>query len=495
MRILLINVGRKTEVRIPQGLLYLASAIQAAGHDVVVHDETLATSPAESLEQILSYDAEVIGLSVYTVPWQLRRIEDISRAIKAASKSTVVVWGGWHATLYPGHSILNENVDIVVRGPGEMSVCQLLEALSESRSLRNIPGLTFKEKGQIIQTGPECIDPVYLFPPLNFELIDVNSYLKRHDRGAGILPYVTTRGCHADCHFCVIPRLFNRRVIRKPKNQILGELEYLLKYHSVNSIDFSDDNSFRNNREALDLCNFVNELTKGRGIPWRCSTRIDTLNRISGSTYKKLVSSGCTGLVVGLESGVDRVLELMGKRIVGSQIQKVLTSLADFGLHENLFSFLFDFTGETEKEAEKTLALARKTRLMFPESDINLHVFFPANCDNTVVPQSTSQFSSMLKFLERYYADYIVHYCVGRIRIEILRYYFAASKQRESKNAGVLGVLRKIHQKLILLRIKYGIFVLPFEYYLSDIVIKRIKKVLTRIKLTRNKPNFPEKIE
>ncbi len=88
MRILLINVGTKTEVRIPQGLLYLASAVDTLGHEITIHDEALEVNPHLSLEKILNYEADVIGLTVYSVPWQLKRAEEISRMIKIANKST-----------------------------------------------------------------------------------------------------------------------------------------------------------------------------------------------------------------------------------------------------------------------------------------------------------------------------------------------------------------------------------------------------------------------
>lgn len=480
MRLLLINVGRKTEIRIPQGLLYLASALQAAGHVVSIHDEALETNPQQSLDKILACDADIIGLSVYTVPWQLKRVEQISRAVKATRKSTLVMWGGWHTTLYYRHSILNENVDIVVRGPGEKSVCGLLDTLEQGHSLRSIPGLVIKENGEIIETGPECLAPEHLYPALNFQLLNLDTYLKEHDRGAGILQYITSRGCHGRCRFCVMSRLFKGCLIRKPRNQIVNELQNVLQKHKIAAIHFSDDNTFRNDAEALELCDIVRLVTHGKGIPWRCATRIDTLSRLSNNAYEKLVMSGCKGVVAGIESGVDRILELMRKDITVSQIQKAFEAMTDNGLHMNLFSFLFGFTGETKKEAKKTLALARKTRMKFPLSDITLHVYFPGASDACWLPSEVPQSltSRLSEIFAKYYAKHITNYRLAGIRIRILRYYFGASKCREGDLSGRARFLRSMYQKLVLLRIKYGIFALPFEYYLSNFFIKNLKEYL-----------------
>jgi len=480
MRIVLINIGRKTEIRIPQGLLYLASALHANGHEPIVHDEALAATPEESFDQILSYDTDIIGLSVYTLPWQLKRVEELSKTIKAVRKNALIIWGGWHASLYPKHSIVNRDVDIVVRGPGEDPICELLDVLEKGHPLRDIPGLVFKDKGHIVQTGLEPPDIEHLFPPLNFKLINLHAYLKMHDRGTGILQYITTRGCNGRCRFCLVGRLFKGYLARKPAEQIRTELKYLLKHHTVTSIHFSDDNTFRNNHEALQLCRGINDLTNNTGIPWRCATRIDTLSNLSADTYQKLAAAGCEGVVVGIESGVDRVLQLMGKGINVSQTEKALGRLVNNGLHKNLFSFLFNFPGETKDEATKTLRLACKTRLMSPKSIIMLHVFFPGASDSSSVPLDTSKTYSppLSEIFDQYYTDHIRNYSVGRIRMNVLRYYFNASEQNESKGRRRFEFLRRLRYRLIQLRVKHCFFAIPFEYYLLK-VIKRIKKPLT----------------
>ena len=258
----------------------------------------------------------------------------------------------------------------------------------------------------------------------------------------------------------------------------------MLRNYKITSIHFSDDNTFRDDSEALELCDLVESVTNGKGIPWRCATRIDTLSCLSNFTYTKLAASGCKGIVAGIESGVDRVLQLMGKNTSVLQIQKAFKAMSENGLHRNLFSFLFGFTGETEKEAKKTLILARKTRMMFPDSDITLHVYFPGASDaDWLAPDiPTALASRQSEIFANYYASHITNYWLGRIHIRVLRYYFGASKRKENNPTGWKGFLRSIYQRLIFMRIKYGIFALPFEYYLSNSFIKNIKKCLYSVR-------------
>lgn len=480
MRVLLINISRSTEVRIPQGLLYLASAIHNAGHEAVIHDEAFMANLQKSFEQIISYDADIVGFSVYSLPWQLKRVEELSKSVKSAVPDTLIMWGGWHATLYPKHSILNEYVDIVVRGPAEKPIVKILQALEQGKSLKNITALVLKENNQIIETGPVCMEQQFLYPPLNFELIDLGAYLKKHDRGKGILQYITTRGCNARCRFCIMANIYKSRLIRKPQKQIFSELEYLLKHYKINTIHFSDDNTFQNEQETLQLCDIINKLTNHQGIPWRCATRINTLCNLSAETYKKLADSGCEGVVVGIESGVDRVLKLMGKGITVSQVQKALRCMADNSLEKNLFSFLFNFTGETKKEAIETLQMVCETRLLFPKSIIMLHIYFPGASDSSIIPLKMIKSSPLSTIFEQYYDKHIRNYRVGKTAMNVLRYYINASQEKTSPNSNPISLLRKIQQMIIKFRIKYGVFAIPLEYYLSSIVIRKIKKIIRR---------------
>jgi radical SAM superfamily enzyme YgiQ (UPF0313 family) len=113
-----------------------------------------------------------------------------------------------------------------------------LQRLEEGGSLSDISGLLIKENGRIADTGPECLDPKFLYPPLDFEVMNLDTYLRLHDRGPGILQYLTSRGCHGRCRFCVMSRLFKGRLIRKPRDQIMAELEIKLREHQINTVHF-----------------------------------------------------------------------------------------------------------------------------------------------------------------------------------------------------------------------------------------------------------------
>jgi radical SAM superfamily enzyme YgiQ (UPF0313 family) len=186
-------------------------------------------------------------------------------------------------------------------------------------------------------------------------------------------------------------------------------------------------------------------------------------------------------VVVGIESGVDRVLRLMGKGITVAQIYQALKSLEDNGLSNNLFSFLFGFTGETKKEAAETLRLVRKTRLMCPGSDITLHVYFPGASDAKWLALSSirpSLKSRLSEIFANYYVEHITSYRVAGAAMRVLRYYFGASRRRKDGQAGIRRFLRGLRRRIVLFRVKYGVFALPFEYYLANLPARIVGKPL-----------------
>ncbi len=442
----LVKVGRV--IRPPHGLHYIASAVRAAGHTVHVHDESLVDSLEDSLEQILALKADVVGISVYSGSALIQRAKTISRAVKAASKCTTVVWGGWHPTLFSRESIQHKDVDVVVQGPGEKPTCKLLDALEQGHSAGHIPGLLFKENGRLIETGAACFDEHDIFPPLDYSLINIGAYLKRHDQISGTLSYVTSRGCYGRCSFCSTARVFKGRRFRKPKELIVRELELLTEQYAVGRIHFCDETAIANEAEAVDLCEIMRDATRSKSAKWRCDSRVDVLSSLSDKTYQELARSGCYGFCIGIESGAERVLKLMSKDITIAQIHTVLEKLSIYRIDHNLFFFIVGFPGETEEEALRTLKLACHTRLQFPLSNVRLGQYYSWTSMGIqrTEPMLNGKPSSLFK------------------------YYLSGSVQMGNNIGGMLSYVKRLYHKLLFLRVRCDCFGCPVEYYVRRLI-------------------------
>ena len=447
MKLLLIE-PRNSLVRPPQALHYIASAVNAAGHAAAIHDEALFAGSSDSLRRLQASDADVFGISVYTTPESIRRATEISRAIKTArSSGAIVIWGGWHPTLYP-HDCLNDKcVDLIVRGPGEKTTCDLLNALQQRASLRTIQGILFREADAIVETPFGCNDETHLFPRLDYGLIDVGRYIESHDQGPGTFSYLTSRGCFGRCAFCSSRLIDKQRRFRKPMAQCIDELRQVVARYPVRRLFISDPVAFTNGQQAADLISIVRQAGQGKAISWRCDARIDVLSRLSGDIYKALARNGCSGFAIGIESGADRVLQLMHKDITEAQISKVLACMVEHGFHENLFWFMVGFPGETPEEASRTLALACRIRTLFPRSGIALTWYRP---------QLAGEASSA--------ANRGAHMHIGGTSVGAAGYYLSASARRGDIRGGLAHVLKALHRRLLFARVKRRIFAIPIEY-------------------------------
>jgi radical SAM superfamily enzyme YgiQ (UPF0313 family) len=413
------------------------------------------------LRAILAAEAKVVGISVYSTEWSVRRALLISRSVKAESKSTTVVWGGWHPSLYGRCCIQNDCVDVVLRGPAERSVCDLLDVLEKSSSMNGIVGACFKEDGSIIETGMAEVDQKSLFPRLDFDVIDVGRYVRCHDQGPGRLEYTTSRGCYGRCAFCASPRIDKRRRFRKPKGQCVDDLRYLLARHPVDRIVFSDGVGFANESEALDLADIVSMAGRGRKLRWRCDTRADALARLSDGAFRDLIRSGCTGLALGVESGTDRVLGLMKKDITVAQVSRALARMKAHGLEENLLWFMVGFPGETADEASRTVGLACEARAMFPKSSIVLKQYHPGIGGSA--PEQMIGRTRMQVAWKR----------IDGTSSQVVAYYLAGSAETDDKAGVFPGVFRRLYQRMLSGRVKHRFFNFPWEYYLF-----RLRKTL-----------------
>jgi radical SAM superfamily enzyme YgiQ (UPF0313 family) len=158
MRVLLINSNLKDDILAapPIGLCYVASAAEAAGHQVRVVDLCFQPHRREFLQrEIDGWAPEVIGISLrnidncnmlYPISY-LPEVEQLIRVIRELSNATVVV-GGSGVSVMPEKVFSCLPVDYVITSDGEESFVSLLKALQQGESPRDIPGLGMRHQGK-----------------------------------------------------------------------------------------------------------------------------------------------------------------------------------------------------------------------------------------------------------------------------------------------------------------------------------------------------------
>jgi len=136
--------------RFPTSVLALAAYLKSKDEEVTIIDDQI-----DDYKNVHLGDYDFVGISSMT-GYQIKKGLEIARFIRAKDNDIPIIWGGVHPTLDPHSTIENDNVDIVVRGEGELTLNEIVKKVKgrdDVKNLKQIKGITFKAKDRIIDTN------------------------------------------------------------------------------------------------------------------------------------------------------------------------------------------------------------------------------------------------------------------------------------------------------------------------------------------------------
>ena len=337
----------------PLGISYIASSLRAAGHSVKVLDCTFVKSRDTALEMASVVKAEVVG--IYCMVTMLE--DSLWFASQLRQQSRLLVAGGPLPTCDPVPFL--EKFDVVVRGEGEQTIIDLLEAHLRGSDLRAVPGIVYRKKpaspgdDEIVYTKkrPFAKDLDRIPFPAR-DLLPNEQYIShaRRKYGYSITTVMSTRGCPYHCEFCSNVVFGGSYRERSPGN-VVDEIEEALEM-GYERISFADDVFTMKKERVILVCEEI--LGRGLKVQWECLGRVDSLD---APTALRMKQAGCTRIYFGIESADEDILHLMNKRITPEQAQKAVEVAHAAGLEVGAFFILF-YPGDTEDSVLKTLHFA-----------------------------------------------------------------------------------------------------------------------------------------
>ncbi|MEM3832432.1 MAG: radical SAM protein [Thermoprotei archaeon] len=366
-RIILINPIDRTQIvnRLgvkapPLNLMYLAAALEKAGFYVKIIDANLYNiSPNQIVRIIRGLKPDIIGLTAVTatIKTALRYVSEIKKAIS----NVFTVIGGPHSTFLPIETLsASKDLDAVVIGEGEETIVEIAESYEKNSPewLSNVRGVAYRIKdhdsSKIKITPPRpFIKNLDLIPFPARHLTPFNEY-KLFNKDTPIGSMITSRGCVFACNYCSSSHLMGRMFrARSPKN-VVDEIEELAYKYNVDTIEFIDDIFTLNKKRALKIAEEIR--SRKLDIKFVASSRVDTIDR---ELLIELKKAGLSTMYYGVESGSERVLELMNKRITLSQAEKAINETKSIGV-STLASFILGYPGETIDEMWATIKFSIK---------------------------------------------------------------------------------------------------------------------------------------
>jgi radical SAM superfamily enzyme YgiQ (UPF0313 family) len=358
----------------PLGTLYAASVMRENGHEVFFHDSMFAFGAEDALPIIerrkpdffVIYDD---GFNYLTKMCLTNMREAAFKMIKLAKQKgcTVIVSSSDSTDHFEKY--LNEGADFILLGEAEMSLLELVTALSEKRDdLLSIQGIAFKQNDEqqnhlcedgsvghaVIKTSRRnVIKELDSLPFPAWDLVDMEPYKKMWLKHKGFfsINVATTRGCPFKCNWCAKPIYGNRYNSRSPEN-VVNELKILKAKFQFDHVWFCDDIFGLKPGWVHAFADLVQK--ENLYFKFKIQARADLL--LQEEYIKDLARAGCENAWMGAESGSQKILDAMDKGTTVQQIYEATRVLKKNGIHPSFF-IQFGYLGETKEDIRKTIKM------------------------------------------------------------------------------------------------------------------------------------------
>lgn len=332
----------------PLGILYISAYLKKQGFDVGVFDSTF--SSMEKFKALVAKERpSVVG--IYTNMMTKRNVLMMAQICKA--QGATVVLGGPEPPYYAA-DYLAHGADIIVKGEGELTLEELLPHLAQHglNGLEAINGIVFRDvDGKVIETLPRpFIADLSANPWPDREAIDLPQYMKvwKDNHGQSSVSVIQARGCPYTCRWCSHSVYGNTHRRRTPADAA-DEVLWIKEHYNPDLIWYADDVFTINSRWFFQ---YAEELKKRDvRIPFECISRADRLNE---EIVKTLADMGAFRVWNGSESGSQKILDAMDRKVKVKDVQEKTHLLQKYGIETGMFIML-GYEGETIQELEETV--------------------------------------------------------------------------------------------------------------------------------------------
>jgi anaerobic magnesium-protoporphyrin IX monomethyl ester cyclase len=374
----------------PLGLTYVARALKNKGHQVKTYDaehspklttvkfRNIASSYnryiralesknhkvwSEVRNTIAAYKPDIVGISSIA-PCKIGSTFKVAEISKKYDSDLKIIVGGQLSAASVNDVLNSPHIDFVVRGEGEITAAELLDALENNGEIDKVKGISFKKRGKILHTPDRPF--VENLDSLGFPYIESLIELKTY-RPIDLGIMMTSRGCAYACSFCGLKNFWGRRIRWRSEENVIEEIVRLKEKHNVRYLCFRDACFTFNRKRTIRLCKKLVETNLE--MKWECTTRIDLLD---SELIQRMKEAGCQKIRIGIESGSDRMLKSYNKKLTTNVIKEQAQILKKHKMTW-LSYFMFGAPDETEEDMIATMNLIKEIEPSF----VTVGTFYP----------------------------------------------------------------------------------------------------------------------
>jgi len=345
---------RQGEETIPgMGVLILAAVARERGYDVHLVDAKAHATPIEEVaSQIADLQPDYLGLSATTI--SVTNAARIAARVKALRPGVVTILGGAHVSAIPERTLRAfPSIDFGVVGEGEVSLFELLDRLESTAPVAGVPGLAYRDDDTVL-ANPRApyIEDLDALPMPAWDLLPdfphrFQPSLFGYPRSP-VATLITSRGCPFSCTFC--DRSTSGRKGRMHSVESVVALCRELVDRGTRHIMFLDDLFTVRKDRVIDICNAF--IAEGFDFSWSCNSHPNLLDL---DTMRLMKRAGCWQVAYGIESGSQRILNVVKHEVKLPKMRETLRMTRQAGIRARGFMMLghptegIDSLRETEK--------------------------------------------------------------------------------------------------------------------------------------------------
>ena len=359
----------------PLGTIQAAAVMRSEGFEVDLFDVMFIDTPEEIQPKLETFAPDYLiiyddGFNYLTKMCLSNMQEAAWRMAQMAQQMGIkVIACSSNATDHYGN-YLNNGVDFVILGEGEMTLLDLVNTLENEGEFTDLPGIAYLQNGSVRKTSARPVmKNLDELPMPAWDLVDIKPYRDRWMNGWGYfsINVATTRGCPYKCNWCAKPIYGNSYKMRSTKH-VVAEIKYLKELFDFDHIWFCDDIFGLKRSWVIEFADLVEQ--EKLQFEYKIQSRADLL--VKDNYVEALARSGCREAWMGVESGSQRILDAMDKGITLDQVAKAVKLLRQHNIRDCFF-IQFGYLSETGEDIKQTIEMIGR---LLPH-DIGISVSYP----------------------------------------------------------------------------------------------------------------------
>lgn len=392
--------------RQPLGLMYIAATLKAAGYNPSLMNCHSGKKSIMELPGEFSYlkpyinnpDRELLfpykNYSHYGMSWQeietrikkspseiyfisslfttyFMETERIIGIIRKHVKNAYIVTGGYHASLYPEYFFNETSTDFVICGEGEIASLELVRAIKNGVPLQSVPGLVYRDNGEIKKNRVELKPDVSLLHYPARELLlerDFKVYRKN------FVSLITSRGCPNRCTFCTGKIIWGSgRRERLPEDVMNEIIECSVKY-GAEIINFEDDNLFPAKKKAHEFLELLIKERERNGLSFELTAMNGiSLEKVDDEIIELMKRAGFGELNISLVTHSENIQKNEGRPFSSEKFKSIAESARRRGMNVRGY-FILGLPGQSRAEINDTILFLKSIDVkVFPSVYYNIY--------------------------------------------------------------------------------------------------------------------------